>query len=227
MRTIALLLQSKEEELLVHDAPIFMKERARLLKKNRDDFILQDLRLSEAAVERFVGRLHERGVFPKIMVNGKKRNYFRPHKIRKWYMNQLKYKAHFQIDDVKYLSGQRTGDVVEHYIDPNCYSALKDNYVKALPYLAIRDEITIAEDTEAIKKLEKENQDLREQMLSQQEQHTAEMAQLKAGIPKEIRENAGNIFTELIEKYNKEAKEDTKLKFVISSLMAKEAYKNK
>ena len=90
---------------------------------------------------------------------------------------------------------------------PNRYSALKDNYVKALPYLAIkRDEITIAEDTEAIKKLEKENQDLREQMLSQQEQHTAEMAQLKAGIPKEIRENAGNIFTELIENIIKKRK---------------------
>ena len=41
--------------------------------------------------------------------------------------------------------GQKTGDVLEHYIDPNNYNALKANYRRSITYLAINDEIVMEE----------------------------------------------------------------------------------
>ena len=104
-------------------------------------------------------RMHnKKKIFPKIEVDGKKRNYFRTHKLRKWFSNQLRFKAGFNAEDTKYLMGQKTGDVLEHYIDPNNYTALKANYRKALPFLAINDVITMEENQEAIEQLQKESE---------------------------------------------------------------------
>ena len=161
LRNIATELESRDTTLLKDESPIFIKDISKLPDKYKSTH-LQDMRLKPSTAERNVGRMHkDRGIFPRITVNGKPRNYFRFHKIRHWYSNQLKYKAGFKTEDVKYLMGQKTGDVIEHYIDPNNYNSLRNNYRKALPYLAINDEIILEENQEAIDGLTKELQEER------------------------------------------------------------------
>jgi len=159
LKNIALLLESREEELLQIKAPIFLKETSRLAKNDREKLSLEERRLCPNMVKTYVIRMHNgKKIFPKIEVDGKKRNYFRTHKLRKWFSNQLRFKAGFNAEDTKYLMGQKTGDVLEHYIDPNNYAALKANYRKALPSLAVNDNITMEENQEAIEQLKKESE---------------------------------------------------------------------
>ncbi len=175
LRSIASLLEVREAEYLTPETPIFIKEISRISKED----CLDDLRLKVKAVNNYTHRMHDRrNIFPRIEVGGKERNYFRSHKIRKWYSNQLRFKAGFSSDDVKYLMGQNTGDVLEHYIDTNNYNALKGNYRKALPYLAVNDEIVLEENQEALEKLEAENALLKEQMKKQEEYYKSELVKL-------------------------------------------------
>ncbi len=157
LRNISSLLENRSEQLLKPETPIFIKETSRLRKNKRKELKMEDLRLTTQAVIRYLERLHiVKKIFPMIEVDGKRRTYFRTHKLRKWFSNQLRYEVKFPIEDVKYLMGQKTGDVVEHYINPNNYNALKTNYRKALPYLAINDEIIMEENQEAIESLTNE-----------------------------------------------------------------------
>lgn len=163
LRNIASLLESRDEHYLQMDSPIFTKDISRISIFREE--ARNDIRLNASSVKKFIGRLHgQKGIFPRIEVDGKDRNYFRSHKLRKWFSNQLKFKAGFPSDDVKYLMGQKTGDVLEQYIDVNNYKALKGNYRKALPHLAINDEIILEENQEAIEKLESENTALRNEL---------------------------------------------------------------
>jgi hypothetical protein len=111
--------------------------------------------------------------------------------------------------------GQKTGDVIEHYIDPNNYTSLKNNYRKALPYLAINDEITMVEDQEAIDKLERENQSLQEQMkkqqqlmLEQQKQHQIEIENMAARVKsvEEVKEKVDNLEDSWLSVFNGDGK---------------------
>lgn len=153
LRSIASLLETRDEEYLKPEMPIFMKETSRISKEKEES--INDLRLKPKAVNNYTHRMHERkNIFPRIKVGEIEKNYFRSHKIRKWFSNQLRFKAGFNSDDVKYLMGQKTGDVLEQYIDTNNYNALKGNYRKALPFLAIADEIILEENQEALEMLE-------------------------------------------------------------------------
>lgn len=165
LRSMALLLKSRDSKYLEYDMPIFKKEISKIPHKQKNE-VIEDIRLKKNAVMEYMYRLHDpkgKAVFPKIKVNGKVRNYFRTHKLRKWYSNRLHHDAGFSLEDTKYLMGQKTGDVVEHYIDPNNYRTLKNNYKKALPFLAITEEVIIEDNTDAIEELKKENQKLKEQ----------------------------------------------------------------
>ncbi len=64
--------------------------------------------------------------------------------------------------------GQKTGDVLERYINTNTYSALKSNYRKALPYLAITEEVVMEENLEAIEKISQENIGLKNELVKMQ-----------------------------------------------------------
>ncbi len=160
LRSIASLLEHRDEEYLQPKTPIFMKDISRLRKAKRAQ-LLKDLRIKPRTAMNYLERMHDRGLFPFIELDSKKRTYFRTHKLRKWFSNQLRFKAGFNSDDVKYLMGQKTGDVLEHYIDTNNYQALKANYRKSLPYLAINDEIIMEENQEAIDSLTRELQEER------------------------------------------------------------------
>ena len=165
LRHIASLLESRDDKYLKPESPIFMKNTSRLSKSKED--CLKDLRLKQSAVKNYVHRMHrKKKIFPRIVVDGKQKNYFRTHKLRKWFSNQLRFKAGFDRDDTKYLMGQNTGDVLEQYIDTNNYNALKGNYRKALPYLAITEEVVMEENLEAIEQLQRENKSLKEKYLS-------------------------------------------------------------
>ena len=114
------------------------------------------MRLTPQAVKNYVNRLHAvKKVFPKIIVDDKPSNYFRTHKLRSWYSNQLRL-TKLRWEDIKFLMGQTTGDVLERYIDINSYILLKENYRKAMPSLAINDEIVMEENHEAIERLTRE-----------------------------------------------------------------------
>lgn len=159
LKNIATLLESRDDYLNVPKAPVFMKEISHLKKEKQKDITLEDMRLTPEMTKNFIDRLHEpKQIFPKIYVDEKRRNFFRSHKLRKWFSNQVRFKAGFDSDDTKYLMGQKTGDVLEHYIDPNNYTALKANYRKALPFLAINDEIVMEENLEIIEQLQKESE---------------------------------------------------------------------
>ena len=119
LRNIANLLEARDDELNVLKAPVFMKEISHLSKDKQENITLEDMRLTPTIVKNFIDRLHEpKKIFPKIYVDGKRRNFFRSHKLRKWFSNQVRFKAGFDADDTKYLMGQKTGDVLEHYIRP-------------------------------------------------------------------------------------------------------------
>lgn len=179
LQYIATLLENRDEKFLKPESPIFMKDTSRLQKSKVS--CQKDLRLSPNAVKCYVDRLHwKKNIFPRIVVDGKEKNYFRTHKLRKWYSNQLRFKAGFGTDDTKYLMGQKTGDIIEEYIDPNNYNALKGNYRKALPHLAITQEVVMEENKEAIEKLEQDNKRLQEQIQKREEQHKKEMEEMKA-----------------------------------------------
>lgn len=156
LRSIALLLEDRDE-YLTDDSPIFLKDISRLPKKLREKgFTKEDLRLTPQAVKNYVNRLHAvKKVFPKIIVDDKPSNYFRTHKLRSWYSNQLRL-TKLRWEDIKFLMGQTTGDVLERYIDINSYILLKENYRKAMPSLAINDEIVMEENHEAIERLTRE-----------------------------------------------------------------------
>lgn len=190
LRNMAILLESRNE-YLERNAPIFIKETCRLSKEKKENLTLEDMRLTPKITKNYVIRMHkQRGIFPQIEVDGKKKNYFRTHKLRKWFSNQVRFKAGFSADDTKYLMGQKTGDVLEHYIDPNNYLSLKTNYRKALPFLAINDKIVMEENLEKIDKLTKENEQLitdsqaKEELLGQmkkeQEKTDAKVEKLEA-----------------------------------------------
>ncbi len=172
LQSIVELLENRDYKYLVNEAPLFLREVSHLPRELMEkEYTPEEMRLKTTAVENYVDRMHDnsrgkikkkgRKIFPQITVGGKTRNFFRTHKIRAWYSDQLRFKAGFSSDDVKYLMGQKTGDVLEHYIDTNNYKALKANYLKALPYLAINDEIIIEENQEAIDSLTKELQEER------------------------------------------------------------------
>ena len=107
LQSIASLLELRDEEYLKPESPIFMKKTSRLPKKDRKKFI-RDLRLKPHVVESYIDRMHRtKNIFNRIEVAGKERNYFRSHKLRKWFANQLKNGANINTDDVKYLMGQK------------------------------------------------------------------------------------------------------------------------
>lgn len=192
LRNMAQLLESRDKQLLDLNAPIFLKEIARLPKKKRENLELEDYRLTSEMVKNFAVRMHrQRKIFPQIEVDGKTRSYFRTHKLRKWFSNQLRFKAGFNSDDVKYLMGQKTGDVLEHYIDTNNYNALKANYRKALPYLAINDEIVMEENQEAIESLTKELEEERHQRKAMEEKMARMESILKEMMKKQLSNEQG------------------------------------
>ncbi|MDP3065167.1 MAG: hypothetical protein Q8N08_00335 [Methanobacteriaceae archaeon] len=163
LRNIALLLESRDEKFLNPEMPIFIKDTSRLRKKDRNK--PGDLRLVPVAVINYVNRLNvQKKVFPRITVDGKERNYFRTHKLRKWFANQVRNIAGFSMEDTKYLAGQKIGDVSERYFNPNSYTALKNNYRKAVPYLAITEEVVMEENLEAIESLKARNIELEEKI---------------------------------------------------------------
>lgn len=167
LRKIASLLETRDEKYLTPDSPVFMRQTCRLPKKQRDDEFLE-LRLDTEAIITYFKRFHSmKKIFPKIVVDGRKKNFFRSHKLRKWFANKVRFDAGLSFDDTKYLMGQKTGDVLERYIHPNDYKVLKDNYRKALPFLAITDEIIVEENQEAIEKLANENLELKKSMKNQ------------------------------------------------------------
>lgn len=176
LHRIASLLESRPEESLSMESPIFMKDTSRL-RKNGSDYLFTDLRLKPRVVDNYIDRMHRtKKIFHRIKVDGKERNYFRSHKLRKWFANQLKNMAGLERDDVKFLMGQKTGDVVERYFDPNSYSSLKNNYRKALPYLAITEEVVMEENKEAMEQIKKENSGLKDELKEVKD----EMANLKS-----------------------------------------------
>jgi len=185
LRHMASLLESREERYLKLESPIFMKNTSRLSKSK--EHCLKDLRLKSSSIKNYVDRMHRtKKIFPRIEVDGKQKNYFRTHKLRKWFSNQLRFKAGFNSDDTKYLMGQKTGDVLEQYIDTNNYTALKTNYRKALPYLAITEEVVMEENLEAIENLQKENQALKEQIRIKEEANEARIATLTAKLESSV-----------------------------------------
>lgn len=184
LRNIAFLLEDRKEEYLQPDMPIFIKEMYRLTPQDKlKEKNPENLRLSDKAVLNYFQRLnHDKKIFERIEVDGKERNYFTTHKLRKWFANQLKNEASIGRDDVKFLMGQKTGDVIERYTNPNHYTNLKNNYRKALPHLAITEEVVMEENLEAIEGLQKENQSLKEELKQQKEEHQREMAEMQAKI---------------------------------------------
>lgn len=134
------------------------------------------MRLTPQAVKNYVNRLHAvKKVFPKIIVDDKPSNYFRTHKLRSWYSNQLRL-TKLRWEDIKFLMGQTTGDVLERYIDINSYILLKENYRKAMPSLAINDEIVMEENLEVMEQIKKENSGLKDELKEVKD----EMANLKS-----------------------------------------------
>ena len=124
LKYIAMLLESRDEMYLKPKCPIFMKDVSRLSKSK--EYCQKDLRLKPDAVKNYVARMHRtRKIFTRIEIDGKHKNFFRTHKLRKWFSNQLRFKAGFSSDDTKYLMGQKTGDVLEQYINPNNYRIIK------------------------------------------------------------------------------------------------------
>lgn len=176
LKNIALLLESRDEEFLKPDCPIFMKDTSRLSEEHKNS-----LGLTPDNVHNFLTRMHnKKKIFPKIEIDGKERNYFRTHKLRKFFANVLKNEAQFPLEDVKYLMGQKTGDVSERYFNYNNYNTLKNNYRKALPFLAINDEIVMEENLEAIERLQKENRELKMELRKSQKHNQSEIEELKA-----------------------------------------------
>lgn len=191
LRNIAFLLEDRKEELLQPDMPIFIKEMYRLNQEEKlKEKNPENLRLSDKAVLNYFQRLnHDKKIFKRIEVDGKERNYFKTHKLRKWFANQLKNEASLGRDDVKFLMGQKTGDVIERYSNPNDYTNLKNNYRKALPHLAINEKVTLENNLEAVEKLQEENKArgeenkaLKELLKKQEEQHQRELAELRESI---------------------------------------------
>lgn len=162
LRAIASILGSRDHHLKPSD-PIFIKQICRI-NKNRKKEVFEDIRVNPFAVNAYFKRLHdEKNIFPKIEVDGKKRNYFRTHKLRKWFSNKVRFDAEISFDDTKYLMGQKTGDVLERYANPNNYLSLKNNYRKALPYLSITENVTVKDNLEAIERLSIENVEIRKE----------------------------------------------------------------
>lgn len=179
LRNIAQLLESRDE-YLKPNCPIFVKQTD-YLPHAKIEKLLEDVRLIPNAAQNYFHRMHNpRNIFPQIEVDGKPKNFFRSHKLRKWFSNQVRFKAGLDRDDTKYLMGQKTGDVLEHYIDPNNFQSLKNNYRKAIPFLAINDEIVMEENLEAIEQIKKEKEELKNELIKQKEEHKAEMAEMHA-----------------------------------------------
>lgn len=212
LRSIASLLESKDDRHLKSDCPIFMKDPARLSRDKRECFmidpdmlskedrkcLMEDLRLIQNLVSAYTGRMHkDRNIFPTIEVDGKEINFFRPHKLRKWFSNQLKNGAQFDLIDTKYLMGHMIGDVAERYFDPNNYTSLKNNYRRALPYLAINDEVIMEENLEAIETLQEENKALKER-INQHEHDIADVSSKFDDMESQTAANVLEMFEELM-----------------------------
>jgi integrase len=161
LRSIANLLDSRNHNLEQND-PIFLKDGARL-EKNRED-LRKDFRLTTNAVNAFCQRMHHgKALFPQIIVDDEKRNYFRTHKIRAWFANQVKYEAKLSWEDTKFLMGHKTGDVLERYVHVNNYLNLKNNYRKALPSLSVTGKVVVKNNLEAIERISVENVEIRKE----------------------------------------------------------------
>jgi glutaredoxin-related protein len=149
---IAEYLEIREHHLN-NDDFIFLKETDRLPQGMRKKvYKSSDLEIMATAADSYTNRLNRR-----YFNNRKDKNdycYFRTHKIRSWYSNQL-YLAGIDWKDIKFLMGQRTNDVLERYVDVNAYESLKKNYEKALNNLQLNEKVII-KDTDRVKKLEAE-----------------------------------------------------------------------
>jgi integrase len=173
LKNIAYLIKMNGDRFKTPESPIFIKDVSKIPNKYRNTLKrVEDYRLNVDVTENYVSRLNKKS-FYHIEVDGKKRNFFRTHKLRKWFSNQLRFEAKFTTEDTKYLMGQKTGDVLEHYIDPNNYISLKNNYRKALPFLAINLPIHMEEnlelrekDQERLKVVEQTLRDLRQELMN-------------------------------------------------------------
>ena len=76
--------------------------------------------------------------------------------------------------------GQKTGDIIENYVNPNNYNSLLKKYKKVLPFLAITEDIII-------EKLKKENQRLKGQYEKDFRAKDEEIKNLKAKMDNEIK----------------------------------------
>lgn len=176
MRSIASLLESRNGYLEPKD-PIFIKDPRRISKK-RNKKVFKNPRLNPFAAIDVFKRMHdEKHLFPKIKVDGKIRNYFRTHKLRKWFATQVHGEAGLSTEDTKYLMGHKTGDVLERYSNPNNYTKLKNNYSKAIPFLSINENVVINHNLDAIERIsvdnaqiKKENKELTKKTEKQQEE---------------------------------------------------------
>jgi integrase len=184
LRSIASLLEKRSEKYNTRDSPIFIRKNDHLPDKyKKHKYTMEEMRLNPNTVEQYTIRMNrDRKLFPIQKKNGKNRYHFRTHKLRSWFSNQLRYKAGFNSEDTKYLMGQKTGDVFERYADPNNYNALKANYRKALPYLAINDEIKIEENQEAIESLNHELQEYKEKYKEESKARDEEMSDMQSEI---------------------------------------------
>ena len=182
LKNMALLLKSRDPKYLKPDMPLFIKDISRMSPELQEN-ALKDLRLTNAAVEAYLHSLHDpkrKAIFPRIKVDGKERNYFRTHKLRKWYSNRVYHDAGLSLKDTKYLMGQKTRDVIENYVNPNNYNSLLKKYKKVLPFLAITEDIII-------EKLKKENQRLKGQYEKDFRAKDEEIKNLKAKMDNEIK----------------------------------------
>ena len=161
------LLETRDNNLSKDDF-IFLKETDRLpLDMRKDIYKSDELEINVVTAAVYTNRLNKR-----IFNNRKDENdycYFRTHKIRSWYSNQL-YLAGLDWKDIKFLMGQRTGDVLERYVDVNAYNKLKKSYQKALEseYLKLNEKIVIR-DTDRVKQVEAEMAAMKKQMREMEE----------------------------------------------------------
>lgn len=143
-------LECREHNLNENDF-IFLKETDRLPREMKKKvYKSDDLEIKATAADSYTNRLNK-----KYFKNRKDKNgycYFRTHKIRSWYSNQL-YLAGIDWKDIKFLMGQRTNDVLERYVDVNAYNKLKENYEKALNNLKLNEKVII-KDTDRVKQVE-------------------------------------------------------------------------
>lgn len=200
---IAEYLETREHHLNENDL-IFLKETDRLPQKFRKRvYKSNDLEIMATAADSYTNRLNK-----KYFNNRKDKNdycYFRTHKIRSWYSNQL-YLAGIDWKDIKFLMGQRTNDVLERYVDVNAYNKLRENYEKALNNLKL-NETVIIKDTDRVKQVETELELLKKENTTLKMEKNQEIAALEKKL-----EEMGERNKLIDEKLNKILTNETVLK---------------